>query len=192
MIIKTRYKNTLTSGDGDRLHQATSRSPRRSLFATARSLGVSDAPSKKRSTTTPPPKLRLAAIVKSTRRCSLHEKQRVGSGRVCEAIARRLSTMASLVDSFSAVVATKVTDGDDAIDDTTIVDGQIASSAHVTDRSLGPSHAEIRAAVPSRCFERSLTKSIAYLLADYAAIFASYLLLPYFESIAGFVGLFSW
>jgi len=55
-----------------------------------------------------------------------------------------------------------------------------------------PSYEKIRAAIPSKCFEKSFSTSLAYLLLDYTVIILLYLLVPYVENRWGWTGLLLW
>lgn len=54
-----------------------------------------------------------------------------------------------------------------------------------------PSFEEIRRAVPSSCFERSLFKSLLYLVLDFMILYGLYKFVGVFESF-GIFGLFIW
>lgn len=59
-------------------------------------------------------------------------------------------------------------------------------------RTKLPTVDEFRRAIPAHCFERSLVRSLRYLVQDYAILISLYLAVPYFEHYAGLAGLFVW
>ncbi|CAJ0571495.1 unnamed protein product, partial [Mesorhabditis spiculigera] len=54
-----------------------------------------------------------------------------------------------------------------------------------------PTIDEIKAAIPAQCFEKSLPKSLFFLVLDYVILFGCYKALPYFEAY-GWTGYFIW
>ncbi|CAB3409974.1 unnamed protein product [Caenorhabditis bovis] len=55
-----------------------------------------------------------------------------------------------------------------------------------------PSISEIKNAIPEKCFEKSVVKSIRYLIQDFVLLAGLYLIVPYVEQYLGWIGLIAW
>ncbi|KAK0398455.1 hypothetical protein QR680_002595 [Steinernema hermaphroditum] len=61
-----------------------------------------------------------------------------------------------------------------------------------TEHKTLPSYEEIRRAIPAQCWEKSLPKSLFYLVLDFAILGGLYYAVPYIEGYAGWTGLLVW
>uniref|UniRef100_A0A1I7WMI0 FA_desaturase domain-containing protein n=1 Tax=Heterorhabditis bacteriophora TaxID=37862 RepID=A0A1I7WMI0_HETBA len=55
-----------------------------------------------------------------------------------------------------------------------------------------PTIDDFRHAIPAHCFERNITRSLRYLIQDYAVLIALYITVPYFEYYGHIFGLILW